>query len=125
MSSKRTKPRPIASQLVLFFTLAAALLLCCGLGVFYWIVVRHAFAEDNAVLADKVSALRADFNEGGPKLFAKNGPPRRRACPLDQVRRLEGATRGRDAPGMNGLLPSAFFRERKTDVACSQSKLSH
>src|SRR5437879_10002444 len=69
MFSKRPEPRSIASQLILLFTLAAAVLLACGLGVFYWIVVRHAFAEDNAVLADKVSALSADFNEGGPKLF--------------------------------------------------------
>ena len=28
-------------------TIAAALLLCCGLGALYWIVVRHAFEEDN------------------------------------------------------------------------------
>jgi len=61
MSLKRVEPRSIAAQLILLFTLAAALLLACGLGVFYWIVVRHAFAEDNAVLADKVSALAADL----------------------------------------------------------------
>ena len=47
MFSKRPEPRSIASQLILLFTLAATLLLACGLGVFYWIVVRHAFAEDN------------------------------------------------------------------------------
>src|SRR5436305_10029359 len=71
MFSRRTESRSIASQLIVLFTLAAAVLLACGLGVFYWIVVRHAFAEDNAVLADKVSALSADFNEGGPKIFGK------------------------------------------------------
>ena len=58
MSSSRTEPRSIATQLVLLFTLCAALLLSCSLGVFYWIVVRHAFEEDNAVLADKVRAIR-------------------------------------------------------------------
>jgi two-component system heavy metal sensor histidine kinase CusS len=67
MSSKPTEPRSIASQLVLLFALAAALLLFCGLGVLYAIVVRHAFEEDNEVLADKVEALRADFERaGGP-----------------------------------------------------------
>src|SRR5438034_11665197 len=70
MFSKRTEPRSIASQLVLLFTLATALLLSCGLGVFYWLVVRHAFAEANAVLADKISALSADLTESGPQRFA-------------------------------------------------------
>src|SRR2546430_1668 len=58
MPSRRTEPRSIATQLVLLFTLCAALLLSCSLGVFYWIVVRHAFEEDNAVLADKLGAVR-------------------------------------------------------------------
>src|SRR5207249_10776705 len=50
---------------------ASALLLACGLGLFYAIVVRHAFAEDNAVLADKIAALRTDLYESGPNVFAK------------------------------------------------------
>src|SRR5438067_6397873 len=65
MSSKPAEPRAIASQLVLRFTIAAALLLCCGLGALYWIVVRHAFEEDNEVLADKVAAVRADLTTAG------------------------------------------------------------
>ncbi|HJX81353.1 MAG TPA: hypothetical protein VJ248_04935, partial [Candidatus Udaeobacter sp.] len=65
MFSKRPEPRSIASQLILLFTLAAALLLACGLGVFYWVVVRHAFAEDNAVLADKVDTLQTNFEQRG------------------------------------------------------------
>jgi len=111
MSSKRTKPRPIASQLVLFFTLAAALLLCCGLGVFYWIVVRHAFAEDNAVLADKVSALSADFNEGGPKIFGKELKARDAGDHAPYWVRLldsEGRTLT-EMPGMDRILPSEAF----------------
>ena len=111
MSSKRTKPRPIASQLVLLFTLAAALLLCCGLGVFYWIVIRHAFAEDNSVLADKVSALSADFNEGGPKLFGEELKARRageHAPYWIRVLDSEGHTVA-ETPGMNRLLPSDIF----------------
>src|SRR5207247_5845497 len=71
MFSKRTEPRSIASQLVLLFTLAATLLLSCGLGVFYWIMVRHAFAEDNAVLTDKISGLCTDFKEGGPMILGE------------------------------------------------------
>ena len=65
MSSKPAEPRSIASQLVVRFTLAAAFLLCCGLGALYWIVVRHAFEEDNEVLADKVAAVRADLTTAG------------------------------------------------------------
>src|SRR5204863_10019333 len=65
MSSKPAEPRSIASQLVVLFTLAAAFLLCCGLGALYWIVVRHAFEEDNEVLADKVAAVRADLRTPG------------------------------------------------------------
>ena len=72
MPSKRTRPRSIAAKLVLLFTLTATLLLSCGLGVFYWIVVRHAFAEDNVVLADKISGLSADFKENGQGFSAKN-----------------------------------------------------
>ena len=65
------EPRSIAFQLILLFTLAAALLLACGLGVFYSIVAHHAFAEDNAVLADKSFALSVDLRENGPEVFAK------------------------------------------------------
>ena len=111
MSSKRTKPRPIASQLVLFFTLAAALLLCSGLGVFYWIVVRHAFTEDNAVLIDKVSALGADFNEGGPKFFGEELKAHRageHAPYWIRVLDSEGHTVA-ETPRMNRLLPSDIF----------------
>src|SRR5437870_13553600 len=71
MFSKHIESRSIASQLILLFTLATALLLACGLGVFYWLVVRNAFAEDNAVLADKISALSADLHESGPNIFAE------------------------------------------------------
>src|SRR5436190_23564032 len=69
--SSLNKPRSLAFQLILLFTLAAALLLACGLGVFYSIVVRHAFAEDNAVLTDKLSAVSTDLRENGPEVFAE------------------------------------------------------
>ena len=70
MFSKRTEPRSIASQLILLFIVATAILLASGLGIFYAIVVRHAFAEDNAILADKISALRSDLRESGHSVFA-------------------------------------------------------
>ena len=70
MFSKPTEPRSIASQLVLRFTPAAAFLLFCALGVLYWIVVRHAFEEDNDVLTDKILALSADMTKSdGPQIL--------------------------------------------------------
>jgi two-component system heavy metal sensor histidine kinase CusS len=112
MFSKRTEPRSIASQLVLLFTLAAALLLLCGLGVLYWIVVRHAFEEDNAVLADKVAALQMDFEKRGgvDALTAEiNGADRSEHASF-RVRVLDpaGATI-MHTPGMKTLLPANIF----------------
>jgi len=59
------KPRSIAKQLVLLFTLSTAILLLCGVGVLYWTVVRHASYEDNSALADKAHALASDFEKHG------------------------------------------------------------
>src|SRR5260370_23252386 len=74
MTREAAKPRSIAFQLILLFTLAAALLLACGLGIFYSIVVRHAFSEDNEVLADKLSAASTDLRESRPQAFAEQVP---------------------------------------------------
>src|SRR5262245_1714242 len=63
MFSNRAERRSIATQLVLLFTLCAAFLLSCSLGIFYWIVVRHAFEEDNAVLADRLGAIRTELKQ--------------------------------------------------------------
>src|SRR6266571_2384637 len=68
----RSKPRSIASRLILFFTLATALLLVCGLGVFYSLVVRHALAEDNAVLGDKISALAPSCTRAARNFLPRN-----------------------------------------------------
>jgi two-component system heavy metal sensor histidine kinase CusS len=112
MSSKSTEPRSIASQLVFLFTPAAALLLFCGLGVLYWIVVRHALAEDRAVLADKVLAVRADLRSAdGPGLInqelkALQGGERTSYW----VRLLNGGGQVvAETPGMDSLLPAALF----------------
>ncbi len=106
-----TKPRSIASQLILFFTLATALLLASGLGTFYWLVVRHAFAEDNAVLADKISALSADLNENGPSVLAEELNARRAAeHPAYWIRILDSQGRTyAETPGMDRLLPPEIF----------------
>src|SRR4029434_3354992 len=71
MTRHTGSPRSIAFQLIVLFTVAAALLLAFGLGIFYSIVVRHAFAEDNAVLADKMFAVSTDLRENGPEVFAE------------------------------------------------------
>ncbi|MGI8819469.1 MAG: heavy metal sensor histidine kinase [Chthoniobacterales bacterium] len=111
MSSRRANPRSIASQLVLLFTLAAAAGLCCGLGVLYWMVVRHAFEEDNEVLADKVAALRADMaNARGPEALNEELKLLRGQRVSYWVRVLDasGATVA-ESPQMNQLLPPGIF----------------
>jgi len=112
MSTNRPEPRSIASQLILLFTLAAALLLACGLGVFYWIVVRHAFAEDNAVLADKVDGLQTSFEQrGGLAAVAAEidaAGSRQRAPFMVRVLDPAGATIGQTT-GMETLLPANIF----------------
>src|ERR1043166_5981732 len=111
MRAQATKPRSIASQLILFFTLATALLLASGLGTFYWLVVRHAFAEDNAVLADKISALSADLNENGPGVLAEELNARRAAeHPAYWIRILDPQGRTyAETPGMDRSLPPEIF----------------
>jgi two-component system heavy metal sensor histidine kinase CusS len=112
MFSKRPEPRSIASQLILLFTLAAALLLACGLGVFYWMVVRHAFAEDNVVLADKVNALQTSFEQRGgmdavaAEINEEGNQPR--APFLVRVLDPTGVTIGQTA-GMETFLPMNIF----------------
>src|SRR5438477_120435 len=112
MSSRRTEPRSIASQLIVLFTLAAALLLACGLGVFYWIVVRHAFAEDNAVLTDKVNAMQTRFEQHcrmEPVAAEINTAGSRQRAPfLVRVLDPTGATIGQTT-GMERLLPANIF----------------
>jgi two-component system heavy metal sensor histidine kinase CusS len=111
MSSRRTEPRSIAAQLVLLFTLTATLLLFSGLGAFYWIVVRHAFAEDNAVLADKISGLSADFRESGPRIFGEELKARRAGDHAPYWIRIldsEGHTVTETA-GMERFVPPSVF----------------
>lgn len=112
MSSRLAEPRSIASQLVLLFTLASAFLLSCGLGALYWIVVRHAFEEDNEVLADKVTAIRADLDApGGVSVMTeelKNARPGDRAAYWVRVLGPTGGTLA-ETPGMSSFLPPNVF----------------
>ncbi|PYI98388.1 MAG: two-component sensor histidine kinase [Verrucomicrobia bacterium] len=106
-----TNPRSIAWQLILLFTMATSLLLACGLGVFYAIVIRHAFAEDKAVLADKVAALRADLQESGPTRFAEelNGHSAgEHTAYWTRVLDSQGRTYA-ETPGMDRSLPPEIF----------------
>jgi len=123
MFSKRTKPAAIASQLVFLFTLAAAFLLLCGLGVFYWLVVRHAFEEDNAVLADKVSALSADLKAGGSKALGEElKSVRTGERAVYWVRVVDSAGRiVTETPGMNRLLPPSIFPRTPTSTSVTRN----
>jgi two-component system heavy metal sensor histidine kinase CusS len=105
------KPRSIAWQLIVLFTVATSLLLACGLGVFYAIVVRHAFVEDNAVLADKVAALRADLHESGPNVFAEELKGLRGGeHSAYWIRMLDSQSRTyAETPGMDRWLPPEIF----------------
>jgi two-component system heavy metal sensor histidine kinase CusS len=124
MSSNRTEARSIATQLVLLFTLCATLLLSCGLGVFYWIVVRHAFEEDNAVLADKLAAIRTDLKQSnGINTVARELENRRAGESVVYWMRLIDPAGNvvAQTPGMNPLLPSSVFAPPQTSVPLSRS----
>jgi two-component system heavy metal sensor histidine kinase CusS len=112
MSSRPAEPRSIASQLVLLFTIAAAFLLSCGLGALYWIVVRHAFEEDNEVLADKVAAVRADLSApGGVNVVTeelKNVRAGERAAYWVRVLDSDNSILA-ETPGMSALVPPSVF----------------
>jgi two-component system heavy metal sensor histidine kinase CusS len=112
MSSKSAEPRSIASQLVFLFTLAAAFLLTCGLGAFYWIIVRQAFAEDNAVLADKVAAIRSELrNEEGMRALQEQLNTRQPGeHAVYWVRVLDRSGRVvAESPDMGDFLPISVF----------------
>jgi two-component system heavy metal sensor histidine kinase CusS len=124
MFSRRTEGRSIAWELIVLFTVATSLLLACGLGVFYTIVVRHAFAEDNAVLSDKVATLSGDLHETGPDAFA-------RELSADQegeqsaywIRMVDAQGRTyAETPGMNQLLPPENFPTPAKSASAVQNR---
>ena len=112
MFLNQTRPRSIASQLVLLFTLAAAFLLSCGLGAFYLLVVRHAFEEDNEFLADRLSALRGELSQTGGlgSLTATLRNPRASKVEAYSVRVIDSnGDIVTETPKMSGFLPPAVF----------------
>ena len=112
MSSKRAEPRSIATQLVVLFTLSAALLLSCSLGVFYWIVVRHAVEEDDIVLADKIKAVSEMLKQpdGIDALNHETKNVRPGEPTVYWVRILDPDRNAvAETPGMANLLPSMAF----------------
>ena len=111
MFSKPTEPRSIATQLVRLFTPASVLLLSVGLAVLYFIVVRHAIEEDNAVLADKVAAVRNDLRESSDlSVFSSElrGAHVRQSPYYLRLLTLDGETIA-ESSGMGELLPSSAF----------------
>ena len=124
MSSNRTEARSIATQLVLLFTLCATLLLSCGLGVFYWIVVRHAFEEDNAVLADKLAAIRTDLKQpNGIDTVDRELKNRRAGEPVVYWMRIIDPSGNvvTETPGMNLPLPPNIFAPPQKSIPLSRS----
>jgi two-component system, OmpR family, heavy metal sensor histidine kinase CusS len=117
MLSNRAEPRSIATQLVLLFTICATLLLSCSLGVFYWIVVRHAIEEDNAVLADKAAAIRTAIKQpdGINELARELKNPRTAEANVYWIR-LIGPDRNivAETPGMSGLLAVPVFPDQSS-----------
>ena len=125
MFSKRTEARSIASQLVLLFTLCAALLLSCGLGVFYWIVVRHAFEEDNAVLADKIIATRTELKQpGGINALDREMKNQRSGEPaVYWIRVVDSAgALVTETVGMSELLPAPIFPPPTRSTSTNSNK---
>src|SRR5262245_43602266 len=124
MTSHTGHPRSIAGQLILLFTLAAACLLACGLGIFYSIVVRHAHAEDNAVLADKMFTLCADLRENGPEVFGEEVTAHRAGQHTPYwIRILD--SKGRviaETPEMDRLIPPQIFPVAREPVEAIRTR---
>lgn len=112
MSSGRNSTRSIAARLVVLFTVSAVLLLCSGLGLLYWIVIRHAFEEDNEVLADKVFAMRANLEgAAGPQSLQEEVKARRAGERVAYFVRIvdDQGNVAAETPGMSELLPRQLF----------------
>jgi two-component system, OmpR family, heavy metal sensor histidine kinase CusS len=122
---RTSRPRSIASQLVLLFTLASALLLFCGLGAFYLIVVRHAFEEDNQFLADRLSALRGELRQTGglSRLSATlQGTPQSAGEPYWVRVMTPSGKILTETPQMSAILPTAVFPSPATGPSPFKSK---
>ncbi len=128
MFSRPPETRSIGSRLVLLFTLAAAFLVACSLGVFYWLVVRHTFEEDNAALADKLTALVENVKQSGPARIpeSEQQPARAGERPFYLVRVLD--SRGHlltESSGLSGALPPSVFPPPETNTRLASNRTSY
>ena len=73
--------------------------------------MRHAFAEDNAVLADKMFALSGDLHENGLEIFAKEVTAHRAGQHTPYwIRVLDSQGRAiAETPQMDQLIPTELF----------------
>ncbi len=92
--------------------------------MFYSIVVRHAFAEDNAVLADKMSALSADLRENGPEVFGEEVTAHRAGQHTPYwIRILDSQGRAvAQTPEMDRLIPTQFFPVAREPVEAIRTR---
>ncbi len=115
-----SEPRSIGAQLVLYFTVAGALLLFGGLAVLYWVVVQHAFEEDNEALADKLFAVRTELiRNGGPRVFEEELEtlrPRERVTYWVRLLDASGVT-VTETSGMAAFLTQAAFPAPSEGIA--------
>jgi two-component system heavy metal sensor histidine kinase CusS len=109
--SNRSRARSIASRLIWLYTIAATVVLSCGMGILYWIVVRHIYEEDNVFLRDKLAALREDLYEAsGPQALneelktSRSGEETYWIRVYDPTGRIIAAS-----PNMDEMLPEKAF----------------
>jgi two-component system, OmpR family, heavy metal sensor histidine kinase CusS len=105
------RARSIASRLIWLYTIAATVVLCSGMGILYWIVVRHIYEEDNVFLRDKLAALREDLYEAAAPQALNEELKRSRSGDetywirvYDPTGRVMAAT-----PNMDEVLPEKAF----------------
>jgi two-component system heavy metal sensor histidine kinase CusS len=114
VSSREPNParaRSIASRLIWLYTIAATVVLSCGMGILYWIVVKHIYEEDNVFLRDKLAALREDLYEAATPQALNEELTRSRSGEQTYWIRVYGPT-GRviaATPNMDETLPEKAF----------------
>jgi two-component system, OmpR family, heavy metal sensor histidine kinase CusS len=106
-----SRTRSIASRLIWLYTIAATVVLSCGMGILYWIVVRHIYEENNVFLRDKLAALREDlYEESAPQALdeelktSRSGEETYWIRVYDPTGRVIAAT-----PNMDEMLPEKAF----------------
>src|ERR1700704_5655800 len=109
--SNPSRAGSIAWRLIWLYTIAATVVLSCGMGILYWIVVRHIYEEDNVFLRDKLAALREDlYEESAPQALneeletSRSGENTYWIRVYDPTGRIIAAT-----PATDELLPEKAF----------------